>query len=148
VSNVQDTRKTQVINATMLRTKTRDILEQAKFQGEHFIVETFGKPMVAILHNLVGLLHANLAIYYAYIDRAPIFIIGATGPMDETKRRPRTDWIHTASVQGSAIRDYTKWDYQPNTIDGVPESFARAYGVMMTEPRGPVSSTRQTRQAP
>ena len=46
VSNVQDTRKTQVINATMLRTKTRDILEQAKFQGEHFIVETFGKPMV------------------------------------------------------------------------------------------------------
>ena len=49
VSNVQDTRKTQVINATMLRTKTRDILEQAKFQGEHFIVETFGKPMVAIV---------------------------------------------------------------------------------------------------
>ena len=23
-------------------------------------------------------------------------------------------------------------------IDGVPESFARAYGVMMTEPRGPI----------
>jgi acetolactate synthase-1/2/3 large subunit len=36
------------------------------------------------------------------------------------------------------VRDYTKWDYQPATIDGVPESFARAYGVMMTEPRGPV----------
>lgn len=49
MSNVQDMRKTQVINATMLRTKTRDILEQAKFQGEHFIVETFGKPMVAIV---------------------------------------------------------------------------------------------------
>ena len=49
MSNVQDTRRTQVINATMLRTKTRDILEQAKFQGEHFIVETFGKPMAAIV---------------------------------------------------------------------------------------------------
>jgi hypothetical protein len=24
-------------------------LEQAKFKGEHFIVETFGKPMVAIV---------------------------------------------------------------------------------------------------
>ncbi|HTM60615.1 MAG TPA: thiamine pyrophosphate-dependent enzyme, partial [Burkholderiales bacterium] len=33
---------------------------------------------------------------------------------------------------------YTKWDYQPTVIDGVPESFARAYGVMMTEPRGPI----------
>ncbi|MGE5616209.1 MAG: thiamine pyrophosphate-binding protein, partial [Bacillota bacterium] len=97
-----------------------------------------GEPMVAIVHNLVGLLHANMAIYYAYIDRAPVFIIGATGPMDETKRRPRIDWIHTAQGQGEAVRQYTKWDYQPHTIDGVPESFARAYGVMMTQPQGPV----------
>jgi hypothetical protein len=41
--------KPQVISATVLRTKTRDILEQAKFGGGHFIVETFGKPMVAIV---------------------------------------------------------------------------------------------------
>ena len=39
----------KVISATMLRTKTRDILEEAKFSGGHFIVETFGKPMVAIV---------------------------------------------------------------------------------------------------
>jgi acetolactate synthase I/II/III large subunit len=64
--------------------------------------------------------------------------VGATGPMDETKRRPRIDWIHTAQGQGEAVRQYTKWDYQPHTIDGVPESFARAYGVMMTQPQGPV----------
>jgi acetolactate synthase I/II/III large subunit len=94
--------------------------------------------MVAILHNLVGLLHANLAVYYAYVDRVPVFIIGATGPMDETRRRPRIDWTHTALVQGSAVRDYTKWDYQPTVVDGVPESFARAYGVMMSHPQGPV----------
>jgi len=86
----------------------------------------------------VGLLHANMAIYYAYIDRAPVFIVGATGPMDETKRRPRIDWIHTAQGQGEAVRQYTKWDYQPHTVDGVPEAFARAYGVMMTQPQGPV----------
>src|SRR2546430_14213608 len=83
--------------------------------------------MVAILHNLVGLLHSNMAIYYAYIDRVPVFIIGATGPMDETKRRPRIDWIHTAQGQGETVRAYTKWDYQPHTIAGVPEAFARAY---------------------
>jgi len=112
--------------------------EETAVQIAHGYAKASGQPMVAILHNLVGLLHANMAIYYAYIDRAPIFIVGATGPMDETKRRPRIDWIHTAQGQGEAVRNYTKWDYQPHTIDGAPEAFARAYAVMMTEPRGPV----------
>ncbi|HET7200130.1 MAG TPA: thiamine pyrophosphate-binding protein [Burkholderiales bacterium] len=112
--------------------------EETAVQIAHGYAKASGKPMVAILHNLVGLLHANMAIYYAYIDRAPIFIIGATGPMDETKRRPRIDWIHTAQGQGEAVRAYTKWDYQPHTIDGVPEAFARAYAVMLAEPAGPV----------
>jgi acetolactate synthase-1/2/3 large subunit len=112
--------------------------EETAVQIAHGYAKATGRPMVAILHNLVGLLHANMAIYYAYIDRAPVFIVGATGPMDETKRRPRIDWIHTAQGQGEAVRQYTKWDYQPHTIDGVPESFARAYGVMMTQPQGPV----------
>jgi acetolactate synthase-1/2/3 large subunit len=112
--------------------------EETAVQIAHGYAKATGKPMVAILHDLVGLLHANLAIYYAYIDRAPVFIIGATGPMDETKRRPRIDWIHTAQSQGEQVRAYTKWDYQPHTIDGVPEAFARAYSVMMSEPRGPI----------
>ena len=112
--------------------------EETAVQIAHGYAKASGKPMVAILHNLVGLLHANMAVYYAYIDRAPVFIVGATGPMDETKRRPRIDWIHSAQSQGAAVRDYTKWDYQPTTVDGVPEAFARAYSVMMSEPRGPV----------
>src|SRR5438309_585530 len=112
--------------------------EETAVQIAHGYAKASGQPMVAILHDLVGLLHANMAIYYAYIDRAPIFIIGATGPMDETKRRPRIDWIHTAQGQGEAVRAYTKWDYQPHTIAGVPEAFARAYAVMMSEPKGPI----------
>jgi len=112
--------------------------EETAVQIAHGFAKASGKPMVAILHNLVGLLHANMAIYYAYADRVPVFVVGATGPMDESKRRPRIDWIHTALVQGEAVRAYTKWDYQPAVIDGVPEAFARAYSVMMTEPRGPI----------
>jgi acetolactate synthase I/II/III large subunit len=112
--------------------------EETAVQIAHGYAKASGRPMVAILHDVVGLLHSNMAIYYAYADRAPVFIVGATGPMDETKRRPRIDWIHTALVQGEAVRAYTKWDYQPSAIDGVPESFARAYAVMMTEPRGPI----------
>ncbi len=112
--------------------------EEIAVQIAHGYAKATGKPMAVILHNLVGLLHACMAIYYAYLDRVPIFIIGATGPMDEAKRRPHIDWTHTALVQGNAVRDYVKWDYQPTSIDGVPESFARAYSVMMTEPKGPI----------
>ena len=58
--------------------------------------------------------------------------------MDESRRRPFIDWIHTANVQGEQVRHYVKWDYQPGSIEGVPDSFARAYGAMMTEPQGPI----------
>ncbi len=112
--------------------------EKIAVQIAHGYARHSGKPMVAIVHNLVGLLHAPMGIYYAYLDRAPVFIIGATGPLEEPKRRPYIDWIHSANVQGQAIRDYIKWDYQPNSIEAVPDAFARAYSVMMSTRQGPI----------
>ena len=112
--------------------------EKIAVQIAHGYAKACGRPMAAAVHNVVGLLHAPLAVYYAYIDRCPLFLIGATGPMDEKLRRPFIDWIHTAFAQGAAVRDFTKWDYQPGSIHGVPDSFARAYSIMMTEPTGPV----------
>src|SRR3972149_6407105 len=58
--------------------------------------------------------------------------------MDEKYRRPFIDWIHAALAQGDVVRQFTKWDYQPGSIHGVPDSFARAYSIMMSEPQGPV----------
>ena len=104
----------------------------------HGFAKASHRPMAAIVHDVVGLLHSCMAIYYAYIDRAPVLVLGATGPMNEAKRRPRIDWIHTANVQGNAVRDYTKWDDQPASVDGIPSSFARGYRVATTEPQGPV----------
>jgi acetolactate synthase-1/2/3 large subunit len=112
--------------------------EKIAVQIAHGYAKASGKPMMAIVHDVVGLLHAPMAIYYAYIDRCPVFIAGATGPMDEKYRRPFIDWIHTAFAQGDAVRQFTKWDYQPGSIHGVPDSFARAYSIMMSEPQGPV----------
>jgi acetolactate synthase-1/2/3 large subunit len=112
--------------------------EETAVQIAHGYTRATGEPMACILHDLVGLLHGTMAVYYAFVDRAPVFVIGATGPMDESKRRPRSDWQHTALVQGEAVRNYTKYDYQPTSIEGVPDSFARAYSAMVTEPAGPV----------
>ncbi len=112
--------------------------EKIAVQIAHGYAKATGRPMVAIVHDVVGMLHATMGIYYAYIDRCPVFVIGATGPMDESRRRPFIDWIHTANVNGEQLRHYVKWDYQPASIEGVPDSFMRAYAAMMTEPQGPI----------
>ena len=104
----------------------------------HGYARATGKPMAAILHNVVGLQHATMAIYNAWCDRIPIILLGGTGPMSYTRRRPGSDWVHTALVQGNLVRDFVKWDDQPADLESTPESFARAYQTAMTQPCGPV----------
>jgi len=104
----------------------------------HGYAKVTGKPMAAITHNMVGLQHASMAIFNAWCDRVPIIVMGGTGPMDTTRRRPGIDWVHTALVQGNQVRDYVKWDDQPHTIGSVPLSFIRAYQIATTEPTAPV----------
>jgi len=103
----------------------------------HGYAKATGRPMLAIVHNLVGLLHATFGIFYAYLDRVPVIVVGGCGAMSIPQRRS-IDWVHNATLQGNAVRDYVKWDDQPFSIDSIPESFARAYRVATTEPRGPV----------
>ncbi|MDR7484900.1 MAG: thiamine pyrophosphate-binding protein [Armatimonadota bacterium] len=97
-----------------------------------------GRPMAAIVHDVVGLLHAAMAVYTAWLDRTPVLVMGGTGPMAVEQRRPWIDWIHTALVQGNAVRDYVKWDDQPASLQGIVESFVRGYRIATTEPQGPV----------
>ncbi|MFQ5683916.1 MAG: thiamine pyrophosphate-binding protein [Candidatus Binatia bacterium] len=104
----------------------------------HGYAKAKGRPMIAIAHNIVGLQHASMAIFNAWCDRVPVIVLGGTGPMDNTRRRPRIDWIHTALVQGTQIRDYVKWDDQPFSLSCVPESFIRGYRIATTEPMAPV----------
>ncbi|MBI1964730.1 MAG: thiamine pyrophosphate-binding protein [Betaproteobacteria bacterium] len=97
-----------------------------------------GQMMAAALHSNVGLMHATMAIFDAWCDRAAILIMGATGPWDAMKRRPWIDWIHTASDQGALIRDYTKWDNQPGSVAAALEAVLRGSQIAQTAPRGPV----------
>src|SRR5207237_1825444 len=104
----------------------------------HGYAKAKGAPMAAVVHDIVGLQHASMAIFNAFCDRAPLLVLGATGPMDSTRRRPWIDWIHTANVQGTQVRDYTKWDDQPASLAAVPESLVRAHQLATTPPCGPV----------
>lgn len=104
----------------------------------HGYAKASGEPMAAVLHDVVGLLHGTLGIYYAYLDRAPVLVLGGSGPAEHARRRPNIDWIHSANVQGNAVRDFTKWDHEPRSVSDVPLTLARALRVATTEPRGPV----------
>jgi acetolactate synthase-1/2/3 large subunit len=111
--------------------------EVAVAMAEGYYLAT-GKPQATLVHNIVGLQHASKAIYEAWLNNVPMIVIGGTGPLDSTHRRPWIDWIHTAQVQGQIVRDYVKWDDQPQGAESVAESMLRAYQIAMTEPRGPV----------
>lgn len=97
-----------------------------------------GEPMLVALHSNVGLMHAAMAIYNAYCDRAPMIILGATGPVDAAKRRPWTDWVHTAADQGAIVRDYVKWDDQPASVQAALDSIVRGNVYTRALPSAPV----------
>ena len=104
----------------------------------HGYFKATGKIMPAIVHNVVGLQHASMAIYNAWCDRTPVMVMGGTGPMNSSKRRPWIDWIHTAQVQGNLVRDFVKWDDQPFGVEAIPSSMMRGYRIAMSDPHGPV----------
>jgi acetolactate synthase-1/2/3 large subunit len=104
----------------------------------HGYAKASGEPMAVLLHDVVGLLHGAMGIYYARLDRAPVLVLGGSGPAAHDRRRPNIDWTHSANVQGNAVRDYTKWDHEPRALADVPGVLARAYRVAVSEPRGPV----------
>ena len=53
--------------------------EKIAVQIAHGYARASGQPIIAIVHDVVGLLHAPMGIYYAYLDRAPVFIIVSGG---------------------------------------------------------------------
>lgn len=112
--------------------------EEVSVAMAHGYAKATGNPMAVIVHDTVGLLHASMAIFNAWCDRVPLIILGGNGPLDSTRRRPHVDWMHTTLVPNNLVRDFVKWDDQPFSIVGFPESFMRAYKLTMTPPRGPV----------
>lgn len=104
----------------------------------HGFAKATGRPMAVAIHDLVGLMQATMGIYMAQTDQLPILLLGGAGPMDEAKRRPWIDWVHTANLQNALVRDYTKWDDHPFSVAAFRPSLARAYRQMMQAPRGPV----------
>src|SRR5215475_10361343 len=96
-----------------------------------------GKPLLTLAHGTVGLQHASMALYNAWCDRVPVYMmVGNT--VDATKRAPGGEWVHSVQDAGAMVRDFVKWDDLPASLAHFGESAVRAYNIAMTPPMAPV----------
>jgi acetolactate synthase I/II/III large subunit len=93
--------------------------------------------MGVFLHGTVGLQHAAMAVYNAWVDRVPIMMIAGNG-IDANKRRPGTEWNHSVQDAAALVRDFVKWDDAPGSLQHFAESTVRAFKIATTPPMEPV----------
>src|ERR1051326_1375783 len=96
-----------------------------------------GKPIAMICHGTVGLQHAAMAMYNAWCDRVPVYVMSGN-IIEADKRAPGAEWVHSAIDPAALVRDFVKWDDQPASLQHFAESEVRAYKVATTPPMGPV----------
>jgi thiamine pyrophosphate-dependent acetolactate synthase large subunit-like protein len=129
-----------------MNTKPEFILclhEECAVAMAHGYAKVARKPMAAMVHSTVGLQHASMAMYNAYADRAPILVISGN-MQNNAARRPNVEWNHAALDQNATVRDFTKWDAQPTSLQATGEALVQAYDLATTAPMGPVLVTIDT----
>ncbi len=96
-----------------------------------------GKPALSMAHGTVGCQHAAMAVYNAYCDQVPnVLILGNIS--NAAERRGSVEWLHSVQDAAAMIRDFTKWDDNPASLQHFGESTVRAYQLAMTPPTMPV----------
>ncbi len=130
-----------LINYGMLTEPHIDFLscmhEEVSVAMCHGYAKIEGKPMAAMMHDTVGLQHGSMAIYNAYADRVPIFLITPTAP-DLRTRKTMVQFVHSVQDGAAIVRDFVKWDDRPGSLQHWAESATRAWKYAMTPPYGPV----------
>jgi acetolactate synthase-1/2/3 large subunit len=111
--------------------------EEAAVGIAHGYAKMAGKPMASMVHAVVGLQHASMAIYNAWCDRVPLMVLVGNGA-DATKRFAGVEWTHTAVDMAASVRDMVKWDDAPASLQNYAESFMRARSISTTPPMEPV----------
>jgi thiamine pyrophosphate-dependent acetolactate synthase large subunit-like protein len=111
--------------------------EESAVGMAHGYAKVEGKPLAVFAHGTVGLQHAAMAIYNAYCDRVPVYVIFGNIANAAT-RRPGVEWAHSVQDGASLVRDFTKWDDAPTSLTHFAESAVRAYKIAMTPPMMPI----------
>jgi acetolactate synthase-1/2/3 large subunit len=110
--------------------------EESAVAMAHGYFKAEGKPLAVMAHGTVGLQHAAMAIYNAWCDRVPVYLM--LGNHGDAAIRRAAEWYHGVQDAALMVRDYTKWDDTPWSLTHFGESAVRAYKVAMTPPMAPV----------
>jgi acetolactate synthase-1/2/3 large subunit len=111
--------------------------EETAVAMAHGYQKVAGKPMAATVHSVVGLQHASMAIYNAFVDRVPLLVFVGNS-LDANTRRPGVEWRHSIEDGALLTRDFTKWDDQPVSFQHFADSTVRAYQIATAVPSAPV----------
>jgi acetolactate synthase-1/2/3 large subunit len=112
--------------------------EESAVGMAHGYFKIAGKPLMTLCHGTVGLQHATMGVYNAWCDRVPLIIVGGND-LDAAHRPPGVPTFHSAQDINALVRDFTKWDDTPVSLQHFSQSFVRAYKIAMTPPYGPVA---------
>ncbi|MBI3047397.1 MAG: thiamine pyrophosphate-binding protein [Acidobacteria bacterium] len=110
--------------------------EEAAVAMAHAYYKAEGKPIAVLSHGTVGLQHAAMAIYNAWCDKVPVYVI--LGNYNDAAIRRGAEWYHGVQDAALMVRDYTKWDDAPWSLTHFAESAVRAYQIAVTPPMAPV----------
>jgi thiamine pyrophosphate-dependent acetolactate synthase large subunit-like protein len=111
--------------------------EETSVAMSHGYGKIENKPLLACVHGTVGLQHASMAIYDAFCDRVPVFVI-AGNTFDAAARSSAVIWVHSSQDDAAIVRDFVKWDDRPGSLQHFAESAVRAYKIATTAPMAPV----------
>jgi acetolactate synthase I/II/III large subunit len=103
----------------------------------HGYAKMTNKPLMALVHGVVGLQHASMSIYNAWCDRAPmVVVVGNT--LDAAGRAPAgAEWDHSAQDNAAIVRPFTKWDNQPTSLESFAMAMVQAQNITSTIPYAP-----------
>lgn len=80
-------------------------------------------------HSTVGLMHATMAVYNAYCDRVPVYMVFGDSKLPTT---------HAALEPSAPVRDIVRWYTYPDTLAAFGENAVRAFSYCVTPPMMPV----------
>lgn len=115
--------------------------EEISVAMAHGYAKVEGKPLAVFAHGTVGLQHSAMALYNAYCDRVPVYMLIGNGLDAAMRDQNYGDWQHSVQDAAAMVRDYVKWDDLPISLQHFSESALRAYKIAMMPPRGPVLLT-------